>query len=301
MTAIKKKALGRGLGALLENPETDVTSKNDLYGKFVVGAISSIPLEQIEANPFQPRNKFEEDALAELAESIEKQGIITPLTVRKLGYDKYQLITGERRLRAAKIAGLTEVPAYIRIASDQQMLEMAIVENLQRADLNAIEIAIGFQRLIEECKLTQEQLAKQVGKNRSTVANFLRLLKLPANIQIGLSESRITMGHARALITIEDPEIQLNLYSQMLEKELSVREVEQLVRDTSANKPREPKESKEKKVAAELPERFRTKTDELKSKICPGLEIKLSNKGIGSIVIPFGSEDELDEILHRIG
>jgi ParB family transcriptional regulator, chromosome partitioning protein len=298
MSANKKKALGRGLGALLENPETDVTSKNDLYGKFVVGAISSISIDQIEANPYQPRNKFEEEALAELAFSIEQQGIISPLTVRKLGYDKYQLITGERRLRAAKMAGLIEIPAYIRIASDQQMLEMAIVENLQREDLNAIEIAIGFQRLIDECKLTQEQLGKQVGKNRSTITNFLRLLKLPAAIQIGLSEAKITMGHARALINIDDTARQLDIYNQAIEQQLSVREVEELVRSTNPAKP--PREKKNSDPVV-LPEGYEQIREDLKKKFETEVELKLHTKGSGSIVIPFRNEEALQDILKRLG
>jgi len=297
MTINKKKALGRGLGALLTNPDTDVTSKSDLYGKFVVGAISSIPIEQIEANPFQPRNKFEQDALAELSDSIEKQGIITPLTVRKLGYDKYQLITGERRLRAAIMAGLTEIPAYIRVASDQQMLEMAIVENLQRADLNSMEVAIGFQRLIEDCKLTQEQLAQQMGKSRSSVTNFLRLLKLPAAIQLALSENRITMGHARALINIEDPSLQLTLFKQMLEKELSVRETEQMVREAAGNKS---KETKSKTPVSVMPEKYQKISDDLKKRFSAKVELKIQNKGKGSIVIPFKSDQELEDILHKL-
>jgi ParB family chromosome partitioning protein len=298
MNANKKKALGRGLGALLTNPETDVTSKNDLYGKFVVGAISTIPISQIETNPFQPRSIFEEEALAELSESIEKQGIITPLTVRKLGYDKYQLISGERRLRAATMAGLEEVPAYIRVASDQQMLEMAIVENLQRTDLNAMEIAIGFQRLIEDCNLTQEQLAQQMGKNRSTVTNFLRLLKLPAAIQIALQDNRISMGHARALISVDDPETQLNLFREMLDKELSVRETEQMVRETSAVKAKTVK-GKQLKINS-LPDRYLHISDKLKQKFSPSVELKIQNKGKGSIVIPFRSEQELEDILKKL-
>lgn len=298
MNANKKKAaLGRGLGALLTNPETDITSKSDLYGSFVVGAISSIPIDQIEANPFQPRNKFEEDALAELADSIQKQGIITPLTVRKLGYDKYQLITGERRLRAASMAGLTEVPAYIRIASDQQMLEMAIVENLQRADLNAMEVAIAFQRLIEDCKLTQEQLAQQMGKSRSSVTNFLRLLKLPAAIQIALSENRITMGHARALINIDDAEQQIKLFNKMLENELSVRETEQLVREN--NTPGKNNGSTPQKSNSKLPEEYQRISDELKTKFSQ-VQLKMNTKGKGSIVIPFRSDAELQEILGKL-
>ncbi len=298
MNANKKKAaLGRGLGALLTNPETDITSKSDLYGSFVVGAISSIPIDQIEANPFQPRNKFEEDALTELADSIQKQGIITPLTVRKLGYDKYQLITGERRLRAASMAGLTEVPAYIRIASDQQMLEMAIVENLQRADLNAMEVAIAFQRLIEDCKLTQEQLAQQMGKSRSSVTNFLRLLKLPAVIQIALSENRISMGHARALINIDDAEQQIKLFNKMLENELSVRETEQLVRENTSTGKKD--STTTQKTNSKLPEEYQRITDELKTKFSQ-VQLKIKTKGKGSIVIPFRSEAELQEILGKL-
>ncbi len=298
MNANKKKALGRGLGALLESPETDVTSKNDLYGKFVVGAISSIPIDQIEANPFQPRDIFEENALAELAESIEKQGIITPLTVRKLGYDQYQLITGERRLRAAKMVGLKEVPAYIRIATDQQMLEMAIVENLQRADLNAMEVAIGFQRLIDECKLTQEQLAKQVGKNRTTVTNFLRLLKLPADIQLGLSQDRITMGHARALISVDDIDKQLSLYQDILAEDLSVREVEQLVRENTQKK--DGGAGKKTQKVNDLPENVQAITQVLREKLSPSLEVRMQNREKGNIVIPFRSEEELRQILDKI-
>jgi ParB family transcriptional regulator, chromosome partitioning protein len=298
MSTNKKRALGKGLGALLENPETDVTSKNDLYGKFVVGAISSISIDQIEANPYQPRNKFEEEALAELAFSIEQQGIITPLTVRKLGYDRYQLITGERRLRAAKMAGLVEIPAYIRVASDQQMLEMAIVENLQREDLNAIEVAIGFQRLIDECKLTQEQLGKQVGKNRSTITNFLRLLKLPAAIQIGLSEARISMGHARALVSVEDPMRQIDIFNRITEQELSVRQVEELVRESNPAKP--PKEKKNTGPVV-LTESYQQINEDLKKKFETEVELKLNHNGRGSIVIPFRTEDELQEILKRLG
>ena len=177
MNSNKKRALGRGLDAILSSPETDITSK-DISGEFVVGAIANIPIDLIETNPFQPRDQFEEDSLKELSHSIKEQGIIQPITVRKIGYDKYQLISGERRLRASKLAGLKEIPAYIRIANDQQMLEMALVENIQREQLNSIEVAISFQRLLDECNLTQEQLSERVGKNRTTISNFIRLLKL---------------------------------------------------------------------------------------------------------------------------
>jgi ParB family chromosome partitioning protein len=217
----KKNALGRGLGALLQNPDTDVTSRGG--DSALVGSISTIPIAQIEANPFQPRTHFDQEKLDELAASIRQLGIIQPITVRKLGYDKYQLISGERRFRASQLAGLDEVPAFIRIANDQAMLEMALVENIQRHELDAIEVALSYQRLIEECDLTQEALSERVGKQRSTIANYLRLLKLPPEIQKGIANGEVTMGHARALIGIEDPLEQLQLYKQIITEQLSVR------------------------------------------------------------------------------
>ncbi|HZX62867.1 MAG TPA: ParB/RepB/Spo0J family partition protein, partial [Bacteroidales bacterium] len=204
----KKKALGRGLSAILESPETDITSR-DISGEYVVGAIAHIAVEKIEPNPFQPRMQFNEEELAELTLSIQAQGIIQPITVRKLGYDKYQLISGDRRLKAARLAGLTEIPAYIRVANDEQMLELALVENIQREELNPLEIAISFQRLLDECKLKQEELSQKIGKDRSTIANYIRLLKLPTEIQIAIRDKKISMGHARALITIDDVKTQL--------------------------------------------------------------------------------------------
>ncbi|PKP01587.1 MAG: chromosome partitioning protein ParB, partial [Bacteroidetes bacterium HGW-Bacteroidetes-9] len=198
----KKKALGRGLSAILESPETDITS-TDISGSFVAGAIASLPVAQIEPNPFQPREDFDPEALNDLASSIKEQGIIQPITVRKMGYDKYQLISGERRLKASKLAGIEEIPCYIRIANDQQMLEMALVENIQRESLNALEIAISYQRLIDECELTQDELSQRVGKNRTTISNYIRLLKLPAELQVSIRDGKITMGHARALINID--------------------------------------------------------------------------------------------------
>jgi len=230
----KKKALGRGLSAILESPETDITS-TDISGNFVAGAVASIPIQQIETNPFQPRVDFEQEALQELSDSIREQGIIQPLTVRKMGYDRYQLISGERRLRASQLAGLTEVPCYIRIANDQQVLEMALVENIQRENLNALEIAFSYQRLLEECELTQEELSQRVGKNRSTVTNYLRLLKLPAEVQVCIRDGKISMGHARALLSIEDETAQVSIVHQIIENDLSVRDVEEKVRNY--NKP----------------------------------------------------------------
>ena len=225
----KKRALGRGLDAILESPDTDITSR-DISGNYVAGAIADIPIDQIEANPFQPRTEFDEESLIELAESIRKQGIIQPITLRKMGYDQYQLISGERRLRAAKMAGLEEIPCYIRIANDEQMVEMALIENIHRKDLNALDIAISYQRLIEECALTQDMLSDRVGKNRATISNYIRLLKLPAEIQLALRREQISMGHARAIINIEDPEAQLAILNKIIEKDISVRETELLAR-----------------------------------------------------------------------
>jgi len=234
MSNSKKPALGRGLSALLENAKTDITTKA-IDNAPVLGSVSNIPISAIETNPFQPRTEFEEVALNELAQSIKEHGIIQPITVRKLGYDKYQIISGERRFRAAQLAGLTEIPAFIRVANDQQMLEMALIENIQREDLNPIDIALSYQRLMDECKLTQEEVSKRVGKQRSTVANYLRLLKLPAPIQKALKENAITMGHARALINIENEDKQLALFALILEQDLSVREVEELAKGAKLN------------------------------------------------------------------
>ncbi len=286
----KKKALGRGLSALLESPDTDITSR-DISGNYVVGAIATIPVSVIEANPFQPRNRYEEASLEDLAASIREQGIIQPITIRKLGYDRYQLISGERRLRAAIMAGVTEIPSYIRVANDHQMLEMALVENIQRKDLNPLEIAFAFQRLIEECNLTQEQLSERVGKKRTTITNYIRLLKLPAEIQVALRDERITMGHARALINIEDTESQLYILKAILEKDLPVREVERIVR----NLDRQPLH-KIRKTPEPLPLIFREMRQELSEKLATAVEIKRNNKGRGTIVIPFKSDAELSRI-----
>ncbi len=290
----KKRALGKGLDTLLQSPETDITSK-DFSGKYVVGAVSSIKLEQIETNPFQPRTDFEEAAILELAESIKVQGIITPVTVRKLGYDKYQLISGERRLRASKIAGLKEIPAYIRIANDEQMLEMALVENIQRENLNPLEVAISFQRLIDECELTQEELSNKVGKDRTTVTNYLRLLKLPAEIQKGLNENKLGMGHARTIINIENEEDQLAIYKQIIRDGLSVRSVETLVRALK-NKT----EEKPNSTFRILPVKYELFKNNLKSKIESKVSIKYGPKGNGSIVINFKSNEELDRIISKL-
>jgi len=287
----KKSALGRGLSAILESPETDITS-DDISGNYVVGAIANIPLEKIDANPFQPRNKFEEDTLNELAASIKEQGIIQPITVRKMGYDQYQLISGERRLRAAKIAGLTHVPTYIRVANDQQMLEMALIENIHREDLNSLDIAISYQRLIEECKLTNELLSERIGKDRSTVVNYIRLLKLPPQVQLALRDNKISMGHARAIINFEDVDLQLQLLKSIIANNLSVRDVERIVKELNHNT-----KLPGKKAKPEIVDHFISAKQDLSTRYDAKVEIKMNNKGKGSIVIPFKSEKEFERII----
>jgi ParB family chromosome partitioning protein len=290
----KKKALGRGLSAILESPETDITSR-DISGEYVVGAIAHIAVEKIEPNPFQPRMQFNEEELAELTLSIQAQGIIQPITVRKLGYDKYQLISGERRLKASVLAGLTEIPAFIRIANDEQMLELALVENIQREELNPLEIAISFQRLLEECNLKQEELSRKVGKDRSTVANYIRLLKLPTEIQIAIRDKKITMGHARALISIEDVKTQLILLHRIFEKKLSVRQVEDIVRNLGPGA-----QITTRQEPAVLPLKFEMIRESLTKKLNTKVDVKVHAKGNGTIVIPFRSDEEFDRIITKL-
>jgi len=289
----KKSALGRGLSAILESPETDITSK-DISGNYVAGAIANIAMEKIEANPFQPRDRFEETALHELADSIRTQGVIQPVTVRKLGYDKYQLISGERRYKAAKLIGLKEIPSYIRIANDQQMLELALIENIHRKDLNSIEIAISYQRLLEECKITQEELSDRVGKDRTTIANYIRLLKLPPEIQIALREEKITNGHARALVSIEDEDTQKSILKLILLNNLSVREVEKIVKENSLPE----KSSSGLRKKATLPEKHSHARNNLQGYLNTKVDINRNTKGQGSIVIKFKSEEEFERILN---
>ena len=289
---MKKNALGRGLSAILESPDTDITS-SDISGNYVVGAVANIETEKIEPNPFQPRNLFDEDSLNELSESIKTQGIIQPLTIRKLGYDKYQLISGERRLRAAKIAELYDVPCFIRVANDEQMLEMALVENIHREDLNSLEIAISFQRLIEECNLTQDKLSKRIGKNRSTITNYLRLLKLPAEIQIALRDNTISMSHARAIINIEDSKDQINILKKIIKYNLSVRQVEDIVRNLEEQPLSEIKKSK----PSELPLKYKNFKLDFITKNNHRLDIKRNDQGKGRLLIYFKSDDELDKII----
>ena len=290
----KKKALGRGLSAILESPETDITSR-DISGEYVVGAIAHVPVNQIEPNPFQPRTHFEESELAELTMSIQEQGIIQPITIRKLGYDKYQVIAGERRLKAAKMAGLTEIPAFIRIANDEQMLELALVENIQRQELNPLEIAISFQRLLEECQLNQEELSQKVGKDRSTVANYIRLLKLPTEIQIAIRNNKISMGHARALITINDTKTQLIILHRILEKKLSVRQVEEIVRNLTLANP-----GKKRNENPILPVKFEKIKETLNKKLNTEVDLKLNLHGNGAIIITFKSDEDFDRIVLKL-
>lgn len=291
----KKKALGRGLTAILGSPETDITSK-DISGSFVAGAIANIHIGNIESNPFQPREDFDDQALSELAASIREQGIIQPITVRKLGYDKYQLISGERRLKASIIAGLTSIPSYIRVANDQQMLEMALVENIQRESLNALEIALSYNRLIEECDLSQEELSKRVGKNRTTIINYIRLLKLPAEIQVAVRDNLLTMGHARAIINIDDEATQLAIFRNVIKKGLSVREVEEIVRKLN-KQPASPKMP----VIKSLPPRIEALRSNLAMRLSSDVELNRNTKGKGSIVILFNSDSELEKIISAIG
>ncbi len=287
----KKKALGRGLDAILQSPETDITSK-DISGNYVVGAIADIDLNKIESNPFQPRTEFENESIIELAGSIAEQGIIQPITIRKLGYDKYQLISGERRFRAAKLAGLENIPSYIRVANDEQMLEMALVENIHRKNLNSMEIAISYQRLIEECKLTQEKLSEKVGKDRTTVSNYIRLLKLPPEIQIAIRDEQITMGHARALININNEKTQLKVLKKIITDGLSVRQVEDFVRKLSKI-PSSQRKTKDQVI----PEKFENSKLELKNIYNAEIEIKRNNKGYGNIVISFKSDEDFNRII----
>ncbi len=286
-----KRALGRGLDAILSSPDTDITSK-DISGNYVAGAIAEIKIDQIEANPFQPRTDFDEMMLRELTDSIKAQGVIQPVTVRKMGRDHYQLIAGERRLKASTLAGLDRVPAFIRVANDEQMLEMALIENIHRQDLNAIEVAISYKRLMEECQLTQEKLSEKVGKNRSTITNFLRLLKLPPEIQIALRDASISMGHARALISVEEEERQLQILKRIIAGGLSVRQVEAMVRETN-----QPKAKKKTPATGEIPEKYKTIPSKLSQSLGTKVRLKRNQKGEGNIVISFKDDRELDQII----
>ena len=291
--------LGRGLGALLQDSDNVNRPQNRNQGNNpleVISSMSEISLTLIETNPYQPRTRFDEEALQELADSIRTQGIIQPITVRQIGRDQYQLISGERRLQASKIAGLTAIPAYIRTANDQQMLEMALIENIQRENLNAMEIALSYQRLITECSLKQEELGERVGKNRTTVNNYIRLLRLPPIIQAALRDGKVSMGHARAIINIDDPALQLKLFKKIVEDDWSVRKIEETVRNLSmaaddTNPDRRPNTIKQE---------FRSLQFKLSSLFGTKVSVKADDHNKGEIKIPFTSQEELDKILSAL-
>jgi len=295
----RKSVLGRGLGSILRNPETDITTSSD-NKESIVGNINTIKIDVISTNPFQPRSEFDQEKLEELSHSIETLGIIQPITVRKLGNDKYQLISGERRLRASRMAGKIEIPAFIRIANDHEMLEMALVENIQRSNLNPIEVALSYQRLMEECKLTQEQCAERVGKKRSSVANFLRLLKLPEEIQLALQHSSILMGHARALINVKDKETQMNIFNDVVANGFSVREVEQLVRTFAEIGYKQTSKPKTAIISNSLPFSSQQKIHNLSKYLEKDIDIKRNKKGKGKLIIPFSSDDDFISLVEKI-
>ncbi|MCU0367872.1 MAG: ParB/RepB/Spo0J family partition protein [Cyclobacteriaceae bacterium] len=297
----KKKALGRGLSALLSDTpeddklEVDVNVTPSSTAARTHENLNEIPLDEIETNPFQPRQYFDQQALSELADSIKVHGIIQPITVRKLADHQYQLISGERRFQASKLAGLTRVPAYVRLADDQQMLEMALIENIQRENLNPIEISLSYQRLISECNLKQEELGDRVGKNRSTVTNYLRLLKLPPDIQIALRDNKISMGHARAIINVDNPESQLYIFKKILSEDLSVRKVEELAREVMAGTKAQPVNSGQTATSSQSKE-----ISQLQSQLSSHFGTKVSVKSDGKkgdIRIPFLSIEDLNRIL----
>ena len=288
MASKKPLTPGRGLDAILGN--IDVETINGPQSD-VTAAISKVPVIDIEVNPFQPRKEFDPDALEELAQSIREQGIITPITVRRMPDGKYQLIAGERRFRAAQLAGLTELPAYIRVATDGQMMEMALVENIQRENLNAMEIALSYNALIEECQLTHEQLSQRVGKDRTTITNYLRLLNLPAETQLALSSGQISMAHARALINVDDPERHLTILHDIINRHLSVHQTEQLVK---ANKAAAPKPVTAK---PELPTTHSAAQSQLRQTLQSDVEIKRSRRGKGTLTIHFNNDEDFDRIM----
>ena len=289
MAKVSKNELGKGIRALLGNNAEDATTSE-------TSGTAAIALDQIETNPFQPRKEFDEVALQELADSIKTFGLIQPITVRRLHASRYQLISGERRFRAAKSAGLSELPAFVRTANDQEMLEMALVENIQRHDLNAIEVAISYQRLIDECSLTHETMSERVGKKRSTVSNYLRLLKLPPVVQEAIMSRDLSMGHARALLSLDSDILQLNLLKRILEKGLSVRATEALVRDLSIDDSEEARE-RTKSVANPL---IQNVEDHLSKYLSARVKLNRSKSGKGTMSISFSSDDDLNRILDVI-
>ena len=291
MASKKPLIPGRGLDAILGSIDVDSLNGNE---SDVTAAISMVSISDIEANPFQPRKEFDDNALQELAQSIREQGVITPITVRRMPDGKYQLIAGERRMRASQLVGLTELPAYIRVATDGQMMEMALVENIQRENLNAMEIAFSYNALIEECQLTHEQLSQRVGKDRSTITNYLRLLNLPAETQLALSSGQISMAHARALINVEDPEQHLTILHEIVNRRLSVHQTEQLVK--AAKTPQRPR------VAAkeDLPPRHTATLSQMKEKLHSDVEIKRSRRGKGTMTIHFNNDEDFERIINLL-
>jgi ParB family chromosome partitioning protein len=293
--AIKKQALGRGLSALLKDPDNDIKSVEDKNADKVVGNILEVEIDSIEINPFQPRTNFNEESIKELATSIKELGVIQPITVRKLAFNKYQLISGERRLRASKLVGLQTVPAYIRIANDNESLVMALVENIQRHDLDPIEIALSYQRLIDEIQLTQEQMSERVGKKRSTITNYLRLLKLDPIIQTGIRDGFISMGHGRAMITIEDQNVQTDIYQKIVSQNLSVRDTEALVKKYQDGQ----KPTTKTKASASF-SISETQKKAITSFFGAKVDVTISGNGKGKIAIPFHSEEDFNRILKLI-
>jgi ParB family chromosome partitioning protein len=288
--ATKKQALGRGLSALLKDPDNDIKSADDKNADKVVGNIVELDLKDIEVNPFQPRTSFNEETLRELASSIRELGVIQPITVRKLSFNKYQLVSGERRFRASKLVGNATIPAYIRIANDQESLEMALVENIQRQDLDPIEIALSYQRLIDEINLTQEQMSERVGKNRSSIANYLRLLKLDPIVQTGIRDGFLSMGHGRALINIGNTGDQLDIYEKIIADKLSVRQTEALVKNYHTTAEIQlPKEQ-------DTPEFIQEGAKEFATYFGAKVDVKVSKNGRGKITIPFSSEEDFNRI-----
>lgn len=286
--ATRKQALGRGLSALLNDPDNDIQSASDKNADKVVGNIVELELGAIDVNPFQPRSNFNDEALQELATSIKELGIIQPITVRKLDFNKYQLVSGERRFRASKLAGLMTIPAYIRIANDQESLEMALVENIQRQDLDPIEIALSYQRLIDEIQLTQEKLSDRVGKKRSTIANYLRLLKLDPIIQTGIRDGFVSMGHGRTLVNVDSKEDQIAIYEKIVGQNLSVRDTERIVKAFHVKNTGINTTSQVKNTDFVIQSK-----KELSAYLTSKIVVSSSEKGKGKITIPFASEEEL--------
>lgn len=294
--AKRRRAVGKGIKAILANIEQEVEDNQEKVVKKLVGSTAMIPLAHIDINPYNPRTEFNQEALDALAKSIGVHGLIQPITLRRLEKDKYQLISGERRFRASKIAGLKEVPAYVRVVNDQELIEMALVENIQREDLNAIEVAITYQRLIEECKLTHEKLAERVGKSRTNVTNHLRLLKLPPEILQSVRKKELTMGHARALAGVEDLAFKFGLYRKVLNEDLSVRKTEQLAKEYLEKK----NTKKTSSGKASLPPAYKDVQDRISKRFGSKTQIKLGKDGKGQIVLNFGSTDDLNRILDII-